>query len=50
MKVCAMIDVLLALLQYYFPFVCTVKRHVCEPTGLIDRTASDMPCVNQEVG
>ena len=32
------------------PFICTVKCHVCEPAGLIDRTASDMPRVHQGVG
>ena len=52
MKVCVM--------MFYFhccsiivgslPFICTVKWHVSKPAGLIDRTASDIPRVNQGVG
>ena len=52
MKVCVMMLYLhcCSIIVGSLPFICTVKWHVCEPAGLIDRLASDMPHVNQGVG
>ena len=52
MNVCVMMFYLhcCSIIVGSLPFICTVKWHVCKPAGLMDRTASDMPCVNHGVG